>query len=95
LLGQHFDVDPHHVHAYGVGEHGNSEVLAWSQTTVAGLSLDGFPRVHGSPRKTGNGSTRTFDVPPITSLPRKVRPCEEALRRGAAILRDATASFGV
>jgi hypothetical protein len=40
LLGQHFDVDPHHVHAYVVGEHGDSEVLTWSQTTVAGLSLD-------------------------------------------------------
>src|SRR6478609_8017168 len=33
LLGRHFGVDPHHVHAYVVGEHGDSEVLAWSQVT--------------------------------------------------------------
>ena len=49
LLGRHFGVDPHHVHAYVIGEHGDSEVLAWSQATIAGLSLDEFARVHGKP----------------------------------------------
>jgi L-lactate dehydrogenase len=45
LLGRHFGVDPHHVHAYVVGEHGDSEVLVWSQATIAGLSLEEFARV--------------------------------------------------
>ena len=27
LLGRHFDVDSQHVHAYVIGEHGDSEVL--------------------------------------------------------------------
>src|SRR6185436_2230902 len=49
LLGRHFDVDPQHVHAYVLGEHGDSEVLAWSQATIAGLSLDEFAKVHGKP----------------------------------------------
>jgi L-lactate dehydrogenase len=49
LLGRHFDVDPHHVHGYVIGEHGDSEVLAWSQVTIAGLSLDEFAHVHGKP----------------------------------------------
>jgi L-lactate dehydrogenase len=49
LLGRHFDVDPHHVHAYVIGEHGDSEVLVWSQATIAGLSLDEFANVHGKP----------------------------------------------
>ena len=49
LLGRHFDVDPQHVHAYVVGEHGDSEVLAWSQATIAGLGLDQFVKVHGRP----------------------------------------------
>jgi len=49
LLGRHFDVDPQHVHAYVIGEHGDSEVLAWSQATIAGLSLDEFANVHGKP----------------------------------------------
>ncbi|HMC09833.1 MAG TPA: L-lactate dehydrogenase, partial [Pirellulaceae bacterium] len=30
LLGTHCGVDPHHVHAYVIGEHGDSEVLTWS-----------------------------------------------------------------
>ena len=47
LLGRHFGVDPHHVHAYVVGEHGDSEVLAWSQVTIAGLSLNEFVKVRG------------------------------------------------
>src|SRR4029077_11506249 len=49
LVGRHFDVDPQHVHAYVIGEHGDSEVLVWSQATIAGLSLDEFAKVHGQP----------------------------------------------
>jgi L-lactate dehydrogenase len=49
LLGRHFDVDPQHVHAYVLGEHGDSEVLAWSQATIAGLTLEEFARTHGRP----------------------------------------------
>jgi L-lactate dehydrogenase len=49
LLGRHFGVDPHHIHAYVLGEHGDSEVLAWSQASIAGLNLDEFAKVHGKP----------------------------------------------
>jgi L-lactate dehydrogenase len=49
LVGRHFDVDPQHVHAYVVGEHGDSEVLCWSQAAIAGLNLDTFAKVHGKP----------------------------------------------
>jgi L-lactate dehydrogenase len=49
LLGRHFDVDPQYVHAYAIGEHGDSEVLAWSTATIAGLGLDEFAKVHGRP----------------------------------------------
>jgi L-lactate dehydrogenase len=49
LLGRHFGVDPHHVHGYVVGEHGDSEVLVWSQSTIAGLALEEFAKVHGKP----------------------------------------------
>jgi L-lactate dehydrogenase len=47
LLAHELGVDAHHVHAYVVGEHGDSEVLAWSQVTVAGMELDEFARVVG------------------------------------------------
>ncbi len=49
LLGRHFDVDARHVHGYVIGEHGDSEVLVWSQTTIAGLDLDRFAQVQGPP----------------------------------------------
>ena len=42
LLSQHCDVDIHNVHAYILGEHGDSEFAAWSMTHLAGLSIDGF-----------------------------------------------------
>jgi L-lactate dehydrogenase len=49
LVGRHFDVDARHVHGYVVGEHGDSEVIAWSQITIAGLGLNEFAKVHGTP----------------------------------------------
>jgi L-lactate dehydrogenase len=47
LLGTHFGVDPHHVHGYVVGEHGDSEVLTWSLATIGGTTLDAFCRLQG------------------------------------------------
>src|SRR6202008_3229623 len=45
LLGPRCGVDPHHVHGYVVGEHGDSEVLTWSLVTVAGMPLETFTKL--------------------------------------------------
>lgn len=42
LLGDHCGVDVHNVHAYMLGEHGDSEFAAWSMTHVAGISIDEY-----------------------------------------------------
>lgn len=42
LLGRQVGVDPQHVHAYVLGEHGDSEVLAWSEAGIGGIPLDEF-----------------------------------------------------
>lgn len=42
LLGHHLGVDPHHVHGYVLGEHGDSEVLAWSEVSIGGIPLEEF-----------------------------------------------------
>ena len=42
LIGRQLSVDSQHVHAYVLGEHGDSEVLAWSQVTVGGIPLQEF-----------------------------------------------------
>jgi L-lactate dehydrogenase len=47
LLGRHLGVDSQHIHAYVVGEHGDSEVLTWSLATVGGMPLAEFTRQHG------------------------------------------------
>ncbi len=42
LLSQHCRVDVTNVHAYILGEHGDSEFAAWSMTHVAGMSIDDY-----------------------------------------------------
>jgi len=49
LLSRHVGVDAQHVHAYVVGEHGDSEVLTWSVATVGGVPLAEFCRMRGAP----------------------------------------------
>ena len=39
LLAEHLGIAPHSVHAYVLGEHGDSEVLAWSSGKIGGVSL--------------------------------------------------------
>lgn len=41
LLGAHYNVDPRSVHAYILGEHGDSEVPIWSSADIAGSPLMG------------------------------------------------------
>ena len=47
LLSRHLGVDARHIHAYVVGEHGDSEVLTWSLATVGGMPLAEFCRQNG------------------------------------------------
>ncbi len=42
LLGRYLGVNSTHVHAYVLGEHGDSEVLTWSLVTVGGIPFDDF-----------------------------------------------------
>ena len=41
LLGRHYGVDPRSVHAYILGEHGDSEVPIWSNATIGGQKIHG------------------------------------------------------
>lgn len=49
LLSEHFNVDPHSVHANIIGEHGDSEVPVWSLANIAGMRLADFARATGVP----------------------------------------------
>lgn len=47
LLSRHFQVDARSVHAFIVGEHGDSEVPVWSLANIAGMQLEAFCAVNG------------------------------------------------
>jgi L-lactate dehydrogenase len=49
LLGEHLGVAPHSVHAYVLGEHGDSEVPVWSSATMGGIPLREFAEQIGRP----------------------------------------------
>ena len=46
-LGQHLSVDSRSVHAFIVGEHGDSEVVAWSSANVSGVPLSDMCEMRG------------------------------------------------
>jgi len=47
LVAQWAAVDSHQVHADVLGEHGDTEVLAWSSATVGGMPLADFAQARG------------------------------------------------
>ncbi len=49
LLAAHFEVDPRSVHAFIVGEHGDSEVPVWSSANIAGMQLTDYCAANGVP----------------------------------------------
>lgn len=46
-LGEHLSVDSRSVHAFIVGEHGDSEVVAWSSANVSGVELSKICEMRG------------------------------------------------
>lgn len=46
-LGEHLSVDSRSVHAFIVGEHGDSEVVAWSSANVSGVELSEMCEMRG------------------------------------------------
>lgn len=45
------DIDPRSVHIHAIGEHGDSETVAWSLGNVAGIPLNSFPRLTEEKRR--------------------------------------------
>jgi len=47
LISQELGVDVHSVHAYILGEHGDSELPAWSLTNIGGVSIEQYVETNG------------------------------------------------
>ena len=46
-LGEHLEVDSRSVHAFIIGDHGDSEVVAWSSVNVSGVPLSEMCEMRG------------------------------------------------
>ena len=47
VLGEHLQVDSRNIHAYVIGEHGDSELAVWSGAQVAGIHINHFCELRG------------------------------------------------
>ena len=47
LTGEYLGVDFRSIHAFIIGEHGDSELAVWSSANVSGIDLDGFCAASG------------------------------------------------
>ena len=46
-LGEHLGVDSRSVHAFIIGEHGDSEIAVWSSANVSGINLEDYDEMSG------------------------------------------------
>ncbi|WP_042458390.1 L-lactate dehydrogenase [Neobacillus dielmonensis] len=46
LLGDYFNVDTRNVHAYIIGEHGDTELPVWSHADIAGMAIEKWKKTH-------------------------------------------------
>ena len=61
-LGEHLQVDSRSVHAFIIGEHGDSEIAAWSSANVSGIPLEDFCEMRGHYNHQENQNQIASDV---------------------------------
>ncbi len=77
MLGAEFGIEGRSVHAYIIGEHGDSEIAAWSSARVAGVPLEDFCK-----RTEGDGEFREcLDFNDLLNRVRRAAP-EIVKRKG-------------
>lgn len=62
LLGEHLHVDSRSVHAFIIGEHGDSELAVWSSANVSGVDLSSFCELCGYTNHQENTKQLYTDV---------------------------------
>jgi L-lactate dehydrogenase len=87
LLGRHFRVDSHSIHAYVVGGNGG-KLPVWSSATLAGMYITDVCRAHGCPPLVLNSIFS--EVRDRTANP-GIHPEATNLSTGAGLARIATA----
>jgi L-lactate dehydrogenase len=106
-LSDHLQVDSKSIHAFIIGEHGDSEIVAWSSANVSGVPLSNFceMRGHFEHRESENKIAETVKNSAYDIIQRKratyfgvamavKRICEVIVRNEEAILPVSTAMHG-
>ena len=84
-LGEHLGVDSRSVHAYIIGEHGDSELAAWSDARVGGLKISDFCELRGHFNHE-DSMTRIFDHVKNSIAMAVVRICSAIVRDEKSIM---------
>jgi L-lactate dehydrogenase len=106
-LSDHLQVDSKSIHAFIIGEHGDSEIVAWSSANVSGVPLSNFceMRGHFEHREAENEIAENVKNSAYDIIQRKratyfgvamavKRICEVIVRNEKAILPVSTAMHG-
>lgn len=106
-LSEHLGVDSKSIHAFIIGEHGDSEIVAWSSANVSGIPLSNFceMRGHFSHREAEESIAEKVKNSAYEIIQRKratyygvamavKRICEVIVRNEKAILPVSTAMHG-
>jgi L-lactate dehydrogenase len=106
-LSDHLQVDSKSIHAFIIGEHGDSEIVAWSSANVSGVPLSNFCELRGhyEHREAENEIAEKVKNSAYDIIQRKratyfgvamavKRICEVIVRNEEAILPVSTAMHG-
>lgn len=61
-VGKRLNVDPNNVHAFVIGEHGDSELAVWSSANISGIPLDAYCAHCGYKSHEENRKKLAFEV---------------------------------
>ena len=62
LISEELDINPTDIHAYVVGEHGDSEMVPWSNTTIGLTKLDNFLNKQTKKRIVNEVRNSAYDI---------------------------------
>lgn len=62
LLGEHLEVNPKNIHAYVMGEHGDSEFVPWSNANVGLININRFLQPNDLEKIADNVRNAAYDI---------------------------------
>jgi len=61
MISEYCKVDPGNIHAYIIGEHGDTELPVWSNATIAGMALESYCSVYAGHHNAKNELSEIFE----------------------------------